>query len=186
MTYQTILWRRLDQPGHESARTWFQDSSWHLAGTAVFMYDQEPSLLAYHLVCDNDWHTRSAQITGWIGDGAVEFDVSVDAAQRWRLNGREIPAVEGCFDLDLNFSPSTNLLPIRRLALGIGQTAAVKAAWLHFPGFTLEALDQVYQRIAVATYRYKSAGGKFVRDLTINAAGFVTNYPGFWELEVEV
>jgi len=30
-------------------------------------------------------------------------------------------------------------------------------------------------------YRYESGGGAFVRELTVNAAGFVTHYPDFFE-----
>lgn len=89
----------------------------------------------------------------------------------------------GCSDLDLNFSPSTNLLPIRRLGLAIGQEMAVRAAWLRFPSFTLEPLEQLYRRIDAATYRYESAGGRFVTELQVNAAGFVTHYPDFWQVE---
>lgn len=183
MTDQTILWRRLDQPGHEAARLWSQDSAWHLAGAAVFVHAQRSSLLSYHLICDTEWNTRSGQVNGWVGDEIVEIELSVDAVQHWRLNGKEVPSVRGCLDLDLNFSPSTNLLPIRRLALEIGQAAEVKAAWLRFPGFTLEPLSQSYQRTAVETYRYESTGGAFVRELTVNEAGFVTSYPDFWIVE---
>ncbi len=38
-----------------------------------------------------------------------------------------------CVDIDLNFSSSTNLLPIRRLDLAIGQDAELTAAWLVSP-----------------------------------------------------
>ena len=183
MTNQTILWRRLDQPGHEAARLWSHESSWHLAGIAVFVHDRQPCLLNYHLICDPNWHTRSGQVTGWVGDTMVELELAVDPSQRWWLNGRQIPAVAGCLDLDLNFSPATNLLPIRRLALEIGQAAEVKAAWLHFPSFMLEPLDQVYRRTAEGTYRYESAGGDFIRELTVDATGFVTSYPDFWAQE---
>jgi hypothetical protein len=125
-------------------------------------------------------------VTGWVGDTTVEIELTVDAAQQWRLNGEHVPFVTGCLDLDLNFSPSTNLLPIRRLALEVGQSAGVKAAWLRFPSFTLKPLEQVYRRTAVATYRYESAGGAFVRELTVNADGFVTDYPDFWLLEAGI
>ncbi len=40
--------------------------------------------------------------------------------------GTERPEVG--LDVDINFSPSTNLPPIRRLNLGIGQEAKVRAA----------------------------------------------------------
>ena len=86
-------------------------------------------------------------------------------------------------DLDLNFSPSTNLLPIRRLNLEVGQQAEVKAAWLRFPSFELEPLSQVYERLNEFKYRYSSGGGDFVAELTVNKVGFVTVYPKLWEVE---
>lgn len=39
MIPSTILWRRLDRPGHEAARLIHQPSDWHLTGTAVFTHD---------------------------------------------------------------------------------------------------------------------------------------------------
>jgi len=137
----------------------------------------------YLVLCDASWCTSSGRVTGWIGNETVEIELSVDSARRWRLNGTECPAVTGCTDLDLNFSPSTNLLPIRRLGLSVGQEAAVRAAWLRFPSFTLEPLDQVYRRVQAAIYRHESAGGRFVAELQVNAAGLVTRYPGFWEVD---
>ena len=183
MADQSILWRRLDQAGHEYARLFYKDASWHLAGTAVFAHDQQPCRLDYLVVCNSGWQTVSGRVTGWVGPAAVEIDLSVDAARRWRLNGVECPAVAGCIDLDLNFSPSTNLLPIRRLGLAVGQAADVRAAWLRFPSFTLEPLAQLYHRLDLATYRYESGGGGFVTELQLNAAGFVTRYPNFFQLE---
>ena len=179
----SILWRRLDQPGHESARLLFQDSCWQLIGTAVFPYDQQPCRLDYLVVCDTEWQTLSGRVTGWVGNQLVEVALLVDSTHHWRLNGTECFEVKNCIDLDLNFSPSTNLLPIRRLNLAVGQEAKVNAAWLRFPSFILEPLEQIYRRLDVATYRYESAGGTFVAELEVNAAGFVTRYPNIWEAE---
>lgn len=179
----SILWRRLDRPGHESARLSLSRSRWRLAGTAVFAHEGRPCRLDYLIVCDSAWQTRSARVAGWVADRPIEIDLSVDSDRQWRINGEECPAAAGCIDLDLNFSPSTNLLPIRRLGLEIGQQAEVRAAWLRFPGFSLEPLDQVYRRIADSTYRYESAGGRFTAELEVNAAGFVTRYPRFCDVE---
>lgn len=177
-----ILWRRLGRPGHESARLTVQGSQWHLGGTAVFLHEGQPCRLDYLVVCDSEWHTVAGRVSGWVGERTIEIDCTVDGA-RWMLNGAEQPTVEGCTDLDLNFSPSTNLLPIRRLNLDVGQEAEVRAAWLRFPSFALEPLAQVYRRIAPGIYRYESAGGRFVTELQVNADGFVTVYPGLWEAE---
>jgi hypothetical protein len=86
-------------------------------------------------------------------------------------------------DIDLGFSPSTNLLPIRRLKLAVGEEAEVRAAWLSFPSLRFELLSQMYRREAERTYRYESGGGTFVRTLEVNAAGLVTSYPGLWQAE---
>jgi hypothetical protein len=137
------------------------------------------------VVCDSNWTTTSGRVTGWVGHRTVEIELSVDSARRWRLNGVECPTVERSIDLDLNFSPSTNLLPIRRLGLTVGQEAEVQAAWLRFPSFTLEPLAQRYRRLDATTYRYESAGGEFVTELRVNAAGFVTRYADYWEAETD-
>jgi len=142
-----------------------------------------PCRLDYRVVCDSEWRTLSGKVAGWVGDETIEIELSVDSARRWWVNGTERPEAAGCVDLDLNFSPSTNLLPIRRLGLSVGQQAEVRAAWLRFPSFALEPLHQLYRRIAVAAYGYESAGGRFVTELTVNAAGFVTRYPDFWVAE---
>jgi hypothetical protein len=118
-----------------------------------------------------------------VGEKPIEVELAVDSASRWTLNGAERPEVVGCIDLDLNFSPSTNLLPLRRLGLAVGQEAKVRAAWLRFPSFALEPLDQLYRRIGESTYRYESAGGAFVAELEVNGAGFIIRYPGFWQAE---
>lgn len=183
MTITMILWRRLDEPGHEAARLSVLDSLYHLTGTAVFAHAGQPCRLDYRVICDSLWRTVSAEVLGWVGAETIKIEISVDSAQRWRLNGIERPEVRGCIDVDIQFTPSTNLLPIRRLNLEIGREAKVRAAWLRFPEFTLEPLEQLYRRFDVTNYRYESAGGRFAVDLEVDAAGFVTKYPGFWQAE---
>src|SRR5215475_13102658 len=186
---QTILWRRLDEPGHEFAQLFFEDAVWRLTGTAIFASGRQqrqparPVRLDYLVMCDADWQTRSASVSGWVGDETIRIDILVDEARRWRLNGIEVPEVEGCVDIDLSFSPSTNLLPIRRLRLNVGDEVAATAAWLRFPDFKLEPLDQSYRRISGGGYRYESGAGKFVAQLSVNEAGFVTGYPNLWVVE---
>ena len=186
MINQSILWRRIDEPGHEFSQLYFEDDIWRITGTSIFVFGRRPRRpvrLDYVVICDADWQTRSAIVTGWIGDETIRVDIAVDDSRRWRLNGIEVPEVEGCVDIDFNFSPSTNLLPIRRLRLDVGDEVAARAAWLRFPEFNLESLDQSYRRAAGAVYRYETRAGKFVADLSVNEAGFVTIYPDLWELE---
>lgn len=183
VTRNSILWRRLDHPGHESASLFPQDDSWNLQGTAVFSHNHLPCRLDYHIVCDSHWHTQSARVDGWLDNRLIEIEIVVPPNQHWLLNETDVAEVAGCIDLDLNFSPSTNLLPICRLGLAVGEEAEVRAAWLRFPSFKLEPLEQRYRRIDETTYRYESDGGRFVTELSVNEAGFVTKYPNLWETE---
>lgn len=180
---EIILWRRIDVPGHEIATLEALDDGWKLSGTAVFSSEQGPSKLDYAVFCTSGWSTKSAQVTGVIGSQSVSLAVSVSKERKWYLNRMEYFDVEGCVDIDLAFSPSTNLLPIRRLALTVGEKAEVQAAWLLFPSLQFELLRQVYRREGERTYRYESGAGAFVRTLEVNDVGFVTSYPGIWRAE---
>jgi hypothetical protein len=183
MNTATVLWRRLDHPGHEIARVAPANGGFELSGTAVLAYEGSPCVLQYRVKCDHRWHTVAAEVAGHIASRRVDIRVAVDPERRWQLNGQDAPAVEGCFDIDLGFSPSTNMLPIRRLALAVGEEAEVRAAWLPFPALQFEVLPQVYRREGESTYRYESNGGRFVRTLEVNDFGMVTSYPGLWEKE---
>ena len=181
MIIETILWQGFFLPGHEICWLSSLDSGWQLEGTAVFAHDQQPGRLEYQVQTDIAWQTVSAKIHGWLGNGAVDIQLACDAAHAWSLNGVACPEVAGCMDVDLNFSPCTNLLPIRRLGLAVGQTASIQVAWLLFPNFKLEPLAQQYTRLDETTYHYESAGGQFVADLQVDSAGFVTDYPPAWQ-----
>lgn len=178
----SIFWRRLDMPGQDSAKVFFENSCWHFTGSAVFTYNNQSCQLDYLVICNSNWKTLSGNIAGSVGKEKIQIDFSVDSAHRWRLNGKECFEVVGCIDIDFEFSPSTNLIPIRRLNLAIGQSAKIYAAWLRFPSFTLEPLEQIYSRTDESIYHYET-GGTFISDLEVNEEGFVTHYPKFWKIE---
>ncbi len=177
MNSTPILWRRTDRPGHEAARLLQSSAGSSLGGTALFIHEAQPVRLDYMIAMDAAWRTLSTMVAGWIGDREIHIEIEVDAEGRWTMNGQNVDAVAGCIDVDLNFSPSTNLLPIRRLALETGQEATVRAAWLRFPSLTLEPLEQTYRREAARIYRYRS--NSFEAVLKVNEAGLVTDY-GPW------
>lgn len=170
-------------PGHEACRLTEIESGWRIAGTAVFFHEGQPCRLEYAIACDEQWRTLSALVSGWVGERDVEVEVIRDDAGLWHLNRDLVPEVEGCVDVDLNFSPSTNTLPIRRLDPEVGHSVSVRAAWLRFPSFQLEPLEQSYTRVGANLYRYESAGGRFVASVEVDEAGLVTEYGEIWRRE---
>jgi hypothetical protein len=178
------LWRRLDQPGHElSSLAIGGDGAATLRGTAVFAEGGVPTLVSYEVACGDGWRTRTARASGSLGTEAFDVILAVDATGKWTMNGTRVPAVDGCIDVDLSFTPATNLLPIRRLALPVGASAPVRAAWLRFPELTVEVLEQTYHRSSPKRYAYESDGGAFRAELEVDDAGMVVHYENLWKAE---
>ena len=178
-----ILWERIDRPGHEISALYSQADGWQLAGTALFANDGLPCELSYVIHCDLLWKTKTVSIHGQVGGKPVNVGIQHSSAGAWNFNGVHVPEVEGCIDIDLGFSPSTNLLPIRRLDLSIGSRAVVRAAWVKFPELSLELLEQVYTRLDLDHYLYESTDGSFRRELRVGPDGFVLEYPDYWRTD---
>lgn len=180
-----VVWRRLDLPGHDSALLRAVGEEWRIDGVAVFSHEARPCCLRYSVHADDRWRTTSARVTGWLGRRQIDLHLLADAERRWSLNGTPVPEVTGCLDVDLAFTPATNLLPIRRLDLPIGASQPAAAAWLTFPELSLRRLDQTYGRRGELEYAYESQGGSFRTTLQVSPEGFVTDYPGLWAILAE-
>jgi uncharacterized protein len=154
-----------------------------VSGVAVFVDAADPCRVDYEIHCDAQWTTRTCVLSGSIGARRVHLQIERDVTGEWSVDGTKVAAIRGCNDVDLGFSPVTNLLPIRRLALAVGAHALVRAAWVRFPELTVEVLEQSYVRVASDRYQYESAGGAFRRELTVDDFGAVIEYPGFWRAE---
>jgi hypothetical protein len=175
-----MLWRRLDPPGHDACRLVETTSGWKIDGTAVFRDPSGPAVLAYHVAGDAGWRTREAWVRGWIGEQPLDVAI-VRAAAAWLLDGVAVAGLEDCVDVDLGFTPATNLIAIRRLALVAGDAADAPAAWLDLATRKLERLAQRYQRRGETAYWYEAPAFGYAAELEVGPDGFVRRYPGLWE-----
>jgi uncharacterized protein len=149
----------------------------------VFQLEGRPALLTYAATCDVSWRAQSGHVRGWIADRAVDLSVERTAGGAWRLGGAEVSGLRDCVDLDFGFTPSTNLLQLRRLALQTGQSADAPAAWLDISTGTLDVLVQRYERRSETTYWYEAPRFDYAALLEVDHVGFVRRYPGLWEVE---
>ena len=177
-----VHWRRLDQPAHEDAVLAPIADGWSLESTvAGTLPDGRAYALSYEVSCAPDWVTRDVSVVGQIGGVTVRVTLVRDPTTgRWTRDGAPAPAVDGCLDVDLGFSPGSNTLPIRRLDLAVGAEAVVRAAWLRFPELDLEPLEQIYRRMSNERYLYESDGGRFRAMLDVDRVGLVRRYGEYW------
>lgn len=179
----TIFWRRLDLPGHDVCSLWRSANGWRLSGTAIFLFDEMPCLLAYEVNADADWQTCMASVSGHVGKSVVALTIAPTANGHWSINGSEVQEAAGCIDIDLGFTPTTNLITIRRLALSIGEQSQAPAAWLDFPDFKIKQLEQRYHRVSHDKYEYEAPDVGYAGTLAVDSYGAVTHYPGLWDQE---
>jgi uncharacterized protein len=173
-----ILWQGLIAPSMErfvAART---ENGCQLSGLILQAHQDEPYVVRYSIDVDDAWRTRAVQIEVE-NAGQHRITLAADGAGHWLRDGERVPAVENCLDVDLEWSPSTNTLPVRRLGLALGETKTVAAAWVRFPSLAVQRLDQSYERLEERRYRYRS--GRFTADLTVDEDGVVLQYGVNWK-----
>ncbi|WP_224546093.1 putative glycolipid-binding domain-containing protein [Mesorhizobium sp. CA16] len=176
----SILWQRLDLEGHDACLLGETDDGRTLKGHALFVNDAGPCGLAYEVDCDLSWRTRRARVDGFCGMREMRYQIERLADGQWLLNGASQAEVAGLVDVDLGFTPATNLVAIRRLELGAGMAAPAPAAYLAFPELRLSRLEQTYRRLDDSRYAYAAPVYGYDAVLTVSPAGFVLDYPGLW------
>lgn len=177
---RAVIWQRVDRPGNEYFELWEYPDGWALSGTVVLADAGAPLLVRYAVSCDSRWITRGTRVL--VCANGVERRLVLRAADgRWWLGEEEIPGVRGAIDVDIAYTPSTNTLPIRRLALAVGESREVTAAWVRGSDLGVEPLPQRYTRLTASRYRYESRGGAFVAELETDPDGLVVDYPPAWQ-----
>ena len=178
MTHVTTAhWRRLDCEGTDRCTLARADHGWMLNGLAQWGGPEEGELI-YAVRSAPGWETLSADVTGQVAGRTVALKLVRDAGL-WTMNGVPQPDLSGCVDVDLSFTPATNLLPLRRLTLG-DVPVPVHAAWLMPDLRRLALLSQSYGRGGGADEVIYSSP-RFEACLRVHPSGFVTHYPGLWE-----
>jgi len=180
-TVASILWRRLDIEGHDGCLLSSGDGGQELAGQALFHHQGKPCGLAYAVRCDRHWQTRTASVRGFLGLDALSYDIERLADGTWTLNGVRQPQVDGLVDVDLGFTPASNLLAIRRFGLAVGNAMPAPAAYLAFPELQLIRLEQSYRRLDETRYAYEGPMFDYAETLEVSAVGFVLDYPKLWK-----
>lgn len=187
---RTVLWRELFAPGLHWCQLGRTGEGWRIDGTVLTVEKEQPLQAHYAIALDANWLTRDVRVSVCHGDSPLQrLHLTIDADQRWQIarqpatpHAADGPsAFDGLTDVDLAISPATNTLPIRRLNLEIGESAAVTAVWVQFPSLQLELLPQRYTRLDERRYRYESHDGGFVADLEVDDLGLVVRYEGLWE-----
>jgi uncharacterized protein len=175
MTTRRVAWRRTDEIlADEHCTLTVRGGGLSLIGTVLGSEDGLPIRVEYRVLADGAGLTSAVHVRDLRGFDQRTLTVERSTKGAWTVNGAATSALKGCTDIDLGISPSTNTLPVRRLRLGVGATATIKAAWVRFPELDVVKAAQTYTRLDEYTYRY--ASGDFAAELTVDDDFLVASY----------
>lgn len=178
---QEVIWRRvMDEASVEQALLVTGAGGVEITGTVLIAEDGMPLRVDYSIQCDEGWSTRHVEVRQSYNGELRELRLDHDGAGNWTRDGEDAPDLEGCTDIDLGISPSTNALPINRLSLAIGESKSIKAAWVRFPGLEVVAAGQGYERLGERRYRYSNLDSDFAAVIDVDDLGLPVDYAEIW------
>ncbi|GAA3395515.1 putative glycolipid-binding domain-containing protein [Cryptosporangium minutisporangium] len=153
----------------------------------------EPYSARYTLATDAQWATIALEIqtegAGWSRSLRLARQTGRDP---WKVRASETGTLAGppagaeypetfadALDIDLEFSPLTNTLPIRRLDLlrqSVGSEFELNVAFVELPSLAVIANTQRYAVAGDGQIGFRS--GDYRVQISVDTDGFVTDYPG--------
>lgn len=190
VSVREYMWKPWDQPGNEHLRLRMDDGD---GGDGSIQADSQIVMIAddaddrvlrvsYRIELDASWRVRSTRIASEQSDGsAIGLVLQADGRGNWTDGGgMPLHELDGCVDVDIQATPFTNTLPIRRLALKPHQQETFRVAYVRVPSLDVSAEEQCYTGLADGRVRYESVETGFTRDLDVDRDGSVVTYHGLF------
>jgi uncharacterized protein len=173
-----IGWAALRWPGLEHVVVSADEDGCRAEGRLIMA---ETGLISvrYSLACGPGWRFRAVTLTVTGAAGRTVLTLARQPDGGWLADGRPRPDLGSCDDIDINCTPLTNTLPIRRLGWSAGRAHDIDVAYISVPELDVRKARQRYTELSSRmAFRYES--GSFQADLEVDADGFVLDYPGIW------
>jgi hypothetical protein len=182
----TAIWKQSEPKAFEFATIDQTGAGFVLNGDVVVGDNNNELAITYRIAVDRSWETRDVAISTKSGRAPERrLGLRSNSDRRWsiqRAGGEwtEAPEFDGLIDIDLGCTPATNLLPIRRFDLAIGESAETTAVWVTFPMLDMLRLPQKYTRLDERLYCYESFLNGFTAELHVDDFGVVDRYSDIW------
>lgn len=179
-----VMWISIDERSIEHLHLEENGAGFAADGLIIRLGDDASHRLRYRIEGDAAWRIRKLLLRK-VEETAPAVVLHSDGDGRWTDEaGERVPALDGCRDVDIQASPFTNTLAIRRLALTPGDAAEICVAFVTVPELEVHAFRQRYTRLNTSpqgtVYRYESLESDFAADLPVDADGLLIEYPGYF------
>ncbi len=175
---KSLTWESKENDSVEEFTLLQADDGFILKGTVSL--PKIVSSINYEIRCNQYWKTKSVCVNQRRGGKTNILDLKVAKDGVWSKEDSIVPFASNLLDVDLEFSPSTNTLTIRRLNLKIGQSKEVESLWVRLENLNLERLQQRYSRIDTYHYKYEGLSFPYGGVLTVDELGLIVDYGELW------
>ena len=168
-------------PGFEVSYFRNHDDGIQMRGCTTAVEEGVPWIVEYDISLDVHWLNTRAIVRSLDADGDRTIVLEQPEPGRWLVDGEQATLLDGIFDVDLEASSLTNMLPIHRMQFTGDGPMDAPAAYVR-ADLTVERLEQTYRMLDSADghYRfdYTSPSADFRAELVYDASGLVVDYPG--------
>lgn len=170
-----LIWQTLYTPAIEHQRVTLA-GNWQANGHIVGVLENTPFSYAYRVMLDAGWRVREVIINDLLA-GREAIHLFASGTGQWRAaSGQPLAQFDGCIEIDFTATPFTNTLPICRLDWEAGTVHDIAVVYITHPALALSAAKQTYTCLA-KNERFRFKMGDFEQVITVDADGFVTDYP---------
>ncbi len=169
-----VCWVPLSDPGFEHLRLRQSEVESEANGAIVRVLDGKALRIGYSIQVDAAWCLRRAEI---VIEGGARLLLEADGAGSWTMNGIAAPQFEGCYEIDIQVTPFTNTLPIRRLPFVGDSPIDIRVVYLPLPSLEPRVAEQRYRRLGEGRYLYEGLFRDFKAELPVDDDGLVRDYP---------
>jgi hypothetical protein len=180
-----VMWSAWDAPGLGHLHLAMHNDGVVADGIVIGVAEGRPFRVGYEVRCDVSWRVQAVRV-GVPRSEVPDVELLSDGQGNWtKPDGRIVPELRGCIDVDISVTPFTNTLPIRRIGLAPTESAELSVAY--FEGTELQARPELQRYTCLEKSegggldRFLSLDGGFTADVPVDADGLVLDYPGLFK-----
>jgi hypothetical protein len=166
-----VQWRTWDGTHHSSVSIRWENEGFTVSGSST------RENVEYVMRLSPAWQVRQFLLFRDLED--PDLWLATDGGGRWgEMNGAHRTELDGCYDVQLDITPFTATLPIRRLPLLDGHSAEFPVVQVNTDTLEVVAVTRRYTRVDAHHWRLEHADSNRIVELEVDQHGVVLDHPG--------
>lgn len=140
---------------------------------------RNPFAIAYKIELTHEWRVKHVGIYSLL-DVHKKLRLVSDFAGHWFDADRQQQfALDGCEFIDINLTPFTNTLPVKRLNL-TETPQPVDTVFIDLPSFQVRRVQHFYSKTGETSYVFQDVTSQVKANIQVGSSGLVNQYEGYF------